>query len=90
MPRPSVLLTGATDYIGGLLLPRLRSAGSRVRCLSRRPERLQARVGADVEVVKGDCPPAHALIFRGMLRGIADEAERRAGRLVKPLVTSVL
>ena len=53
MPTVSVLLTGATGYIGGLLLPRLVAGGRRVRCLVRRPER--ERFGAGVEVVQGDC-----------------------------------
>lgn len=46
-----ILLTGATGYVGGELLPLLLSSGHRVRCLTRRPEALDAR-GA--EVVAGD------------------------------------
>lgn len=49
-----VLLTGATGYVGGRLLPELERRGERVRCLARRPEHLRERVGADTEVVGGD------------------------------------
>ena len=35
-----ILLTGATGYIGGRLVPRLLEAGHRVRCLARDPARL--------------------------------------------------
>src|SRR5512135_746734 len=49
-----VLLTGATGYVGGRLLPMLVEAGWRVRCLARQPERLSSRVPAEVEVVRGD------------------------------------
>ena len=49
-----ILLTGATGYVGGRLLPRLEQAGYRVRCLTRRPESLQGQVGRGTEVVRGD------------------------------------
>jgi uncharacterized protein YbjT (DUF2867 family) len=50
-----VLVTGATGYIGGRLVPRLLQAGYRVRCCVRDPERLQGRPWLDqVEVVAGD------------------------------------
>ncbi len=49
-----ILLTGATGYVGGRLLGRLEAAGHRVRCLTRRPETLIARVGPLTEVVGGD------------------------------------
>ena len=49
-----ILVTGATGYVGGRLLPLLVDAGWRVRCLARQPERLASRVPADVEVVPGD------------------------------------
>lgn len=49
-----VLLTGASGYVGGRLLPRLEERGYRVRCLARRPEFLARRIGADTEVVAGD------------------------------------
>ena len=36
-----ILVTGATGYVGGRLVPRLLEAGCRVRCLVRDPQRLQ-------------------------------------------------
>ena len=50
-----ILVTGATGYIGGRLVPALLEAGYQVRVLVRDPERLAGRnwLGA-VEVVKGD------------------------------------
>ena len=57
-----VLVTGATGYIGGRLVPRLLQAGYRVRCLVRDPERLQGRPWLDqVEVVAGDVLQAETL-----------------------------
>jgi uncharacterized protein YbjT (DUF2867 family) len=52
---PLILVTGATGYIGGRLLKALESAGKRVRCLARRPEFLQARIGRATDLVKADC-----------------------------------
>jgi uncharacterized protein YbjT (DUF2867 family) len=50
-----VLVTGATGYVGGRLVPRLLEAGYRVRCLVRDPNRLQGRSWlSGVEVVSGD------------------------------------
>jgi len=50
-----ILVTGATGYVGGRLVPRLLEAGYRVRCLVRDPARLQGRVWlAQVDIVSGD------------------------------------
>ncbi|HET7754190.1 MAG TPA: SDR family oxidoreductase [Anaeromyxobacteraceae bacterium] len=50
-----ILVTGATGYVGGQLVPRLVGAGHRVRVLARDPERLSGRSWADrVEAVRGD------------------------------------
>jgi uncharacterized protein YbjT (DUF2867 family) len=49
-----ILLTGATGYIGGRLLPLLEQRGYRVRCLTRRADALAGRVGSTTEVVAGD------------------------------------
>ena len=49
----NVLVTGATGYIGGRLVPRLVAMGHRVRCLSRDSARLAGRF-EDVEIVEGD------------------------------------
>ncbi|MCF7676312.1 MAG: NAD(P)H-binding protein, partial [Akkermansiaceae bacterium] len=52
---PLVLVTGATGYIGGRLVPRLLEAGFRVRCLVRDASRLQGRGWRDeVELTEGD------------------------------------
>lgn len=48
----SVLLTGATGYVGGALLPELLRRGHHVRALTRDPGR--ARLAGGVEVVAGD------------------------------------
>lgn len=50
-----VLVTGATDYIGGRMVPRLVERGHAVRVLVRDPERIVGRPWADrVEVAAGD------------------------------------
>ncbi|GEB49822.1 SDR family oxidoreductase [Streptomyces cacaoi] len=49
------LVTGATGYIGGRLVPELLGAGHRVRCLARTPEKLRDMPWADrVDVARGD------------------------------------
>src|SRR5512136_2083569 len=49
------LVTGATGYVGGRLVPRLLDAGHRVRVLARDPARLAGRPWLRrVEVVQGD------------------------------------
>lgn len=53
--RLSVLVTGATGYIGGRLAPRLVEAGHRVRALARDPSKISdVPWAADVDVVRGD------------------------------------
>jgi len=64
---PLVLLTGATGYVGGWLLKALERQGCRVRCLARRPEFLQPRVGAATQVVVGDLLEA-----KGLVQALAD------------------
>ncbi len=52
---PLILVTGATGYIGGRLVPLLLERGYRVRCLVRDPVRLQGRPWQnDVEIVAAD------------------------------------
>jgi uncharacterized protein YbjT (DUF2867 family) len=66
--KPLVLVTGATGYIGGRLVPRLLDAGYRVRCLVRDATRLQGRAWRDdVETIEGDAlrPEALAAAMRG-------------------------
>jgi uncharacterized protein YbjT (DUF2867 family) len=56
-PIPStctVLLTGATGYVGGELAPVLVARGHRVRCLVRDPDRAKGKLPDGVEVVQGD------------------------------------
>ncbi|MSR33182.1 MAG: SDR family oxidoreductase [Phycisphaerales bacterium] len=64
-----MLVTGATGYVGGRLVPRLLAAGHRVRCLVRDPARLQGRSWLKhVEVVQGDVlqPETLAPAMRGV------------------------
>jgi uncharacterized protein YbjT (DUF2867 family) len=49
-----ILLTGASGYIGGRLLPSLESQGHRLRCMARHPDILKPKVRASTEVVAGD------------------------------------
>jgi uncharacterized protein YbjT (DUF2867 family)/uncharacterized protein YndB with AHSA1/START domain len=95
-PRPAsearpVLVTGASGYIGGRLVPRLLATGTRVRCLAREPRKLQGRAWAAdprVVIVAGDagdpaalrralegCRAAYYLVHSMMAAG-ADYAER--------------
>lgn len=53
-PKGLVLVTGATGYIGGRLVPRLRQKGWTVRCLVRDPARLDGRGWEGVEIIEGD------------------------------------
>jgi uncharacterized protein YbjT (DUF2867 family) len=61
MNKTDILLTGATGYVGGRLLPLLLEDGWRVRCLARQRERLTERMPAGVEVVQGDVLDAASL-----------------------------
>ena len=63
------LVTGATGYIGGRLVPELLDAGHRVRCLARSPAKLRDHPWADaVQVVRGDVTDAASLA--AAMRGI--------------------
>ncbi|MFI2259581.1 SDR family oxidoreductase [Streptomyces tubercidicus] len=53
--RPCALVTGATGYIGGRLIPELLAAGYAVRALARTPEKLRDHPWAgQTEVLRGD------------------------------------
>ncbi|MET8690712.1 SDR family oxidoreductase [Streptomyces sp. NPDC004732] len=61
-PGRHVLVTGATGYIGGRLVPELLAAGHRVRCLARSPEKLRDHPWAgQAQVVRGDVTDARSL-----------------------------
>lgn len=61
--RRRVLVTGATGYVGGRLIPRLLHVGHSVRALARDPGRLaDASWAADVEVVRGDLEDPASLV----------------------------
>ena len=60
--RQTILVTGATGYIGGRLVPRLVASGRRVRVLVRIRSRVAARAWRSrVEVAVGDVMDAQAL-----------------------------
>jgi uncharacterized protein YbjT (DUF2867 family) len=68
-----ILVTGASGFVGSLLIPRLRSEGHTVRALGRDPARVTAALGEtsadggeDVEVLRGD-----ALTGEGLDRALA-------------------
>jgi uncharacterized protein YbjT (DUF2867 family) len=65
-----VVVTGATGYIGGRLIPQLLAKGYRVRCVARDPRRLSGRsweAEERVEVVRGDVlePDSLRLAMKG-------------------------
>jgi uncharacterized protein YbjT (DUF2867 family) len=49
-----ILLTGASGYVGGRLLPLLNRHGGQIRCLVRNPDTTSLLSCKSVEVVKGD------------------------------------
>ncbi|MET9440689.1 SDR family oxidoreductase [Streptomyces sp. NPDC006610] len=56
------LVTGASGYIGGRLVPELLDAGHRVRCLVRTPAKLRDHPWAHrVEIVRGDVTDADSV-----------------------------
>ena len=63
-----ILVTGATGYVGGRLVPKLLEAGYRVRCLARDPKRLDGYPWRkQVEVVAGD-----ALVTEDLVEAMRD------------------
>src|SRR5512136_1848734 len=83
-----ILVTGATGYVGGRLVPRLLEAGRTVRVMVRDPARLQGRPwSGSVEVARGDVrdpsslPAALAGIETAyyLVHGMADSAGFASG-----------
>jgi len=68
-PKRLILVTGATGYIGGRLVPLLLAAGHQVRCLVRDSNRLCGRSWQNsVEIVEGDVfrPDSLAAAMQGV------------------------
>jgi len=58
-----ILVTGATGYVGGRLVPKLLEAGCQVRCFVRDPERLAGYPWLEqVEVARGDALDPESLL----------------------------
>ncbi len=64
----TIVVLGATGYVGGRLVPRLLAEGHRVRCFARRPATLAQRSWGDqVEIVGGDLADGdHAALDRAL------------------------
>jgi uncharacterized protein YbjT (DUF2867 family) len=74
MQKDRILVTGATGYVGGRLVPLLLQQGYRVRCMARDPRKLAGRWDAAVttegqlEIVQGDVlqPETLPVALRGV------------------------
>ena len=88
-----ILLTGSTGYIGGRLLGILEANGYKIRCLARRPEYLEGRLGENTEVMEGDLlnfesllpamegiHTAYYLVHSMGTKGDFEEEDRQAAR----------
>jgi nucleoside-diphosphate-sugar epimerase len=77
----TVLVTGATGFLGGRLVPRLLVDGAPVRVLARSPEKARPLTDAGAELVVGDITDAAAL--EPALDGVT-VVYHLAGRLLAP------
>jgi uncharacterized protein YbjT (DUF2867 family)/uncharacterized protein YndB with AHSA1/START domain len=64
----NILVTGATGYVGGRLVPRLLAAGHHIICLARDPDRLAGRKWENVAIRQGDVLDYSSL--RPVLQGV--------------------
>ena len=77
----SVLVTGASGYIGGRLVPELLARGHRVRCLARDPRKLEPAPWHDaVDVVRADIAD-HARVI-GIVAAVGGKVEGDAQALL--------
>ena len=56
-----ILLTGASGYVGGRLIPLLEQQPVKLRCLARQPEKLRSQAKETTELVQGDVLDAASL-----------------------------
>ena len=52
--RPTLLLAGASGYVGGRLLPLLEKHPVTLRCLARNPDKMRSRVKETTQIVRAD------------------------------------
>lgn len=64
----TILITGATGYVGGRLANRVSQPGLKVRCMARNPSYLEGRFPAEVEIVHGDV--TKPMTLDGALEGV--------------------
>ncbi len=67
-PKETILITGATGYIGGRLMRRLQATDRKLRCLTRRPQVLAGKVTAGTEIMVGDLLDPESLVVA--MRGV--------------------
>ena len=61
MRKRTVLVTGATGYMGGRLVPALVDRGYHVRCLVRQQAKARGRFTPSIEIAGGDLLQPHSL-----------------------------